>query len=316
MNELSWFAAASVAALALSPWSASAQFGDGLTQSAIAIQAYEKSAERCAYEPIVDQALNRLRDHYAQSEPYRWRRALRENKDADDIVGNAVGLALQESPYTADPRVSAGGPKPPSPADRGCVASGLSVGAALPFAGALIGFDPTLFGEANRLMEGGGRAMAVINRSTQAPAEARPLNADDRGAAAGEAESAVREVLARVLSPVLTIREKAGDDQRFLTRELYELFMKNAREFDSDPYTGSQEPGSYRLVSLSSKTEGASKFTVTAHFDILGLPDAHPVIAYELVQNPDRWRIDDISYISDGGASMRKLLRGQSRTSR
>jgi hypothetical protein len=46
MNNLSWFAAASVAALALSPWPAAAQFGDGLTQSAIAIQAYEKSAER------------------------------------------------------------------------------------------------------------------------------------------------------------------------------------------------------------------------------------------------------------------------------
>lgn len=98
MNNLSWFAAASVAALALSPWPAVAQFGDGLTQSAIAIQAYEKSAERCAYEPIVGQALYRLRDHYAQSEPYRWQRALRASKDADDIVGNAVGLALQGSP--------------------------------------------------------------------------------------------------------------------------------------------------------------------------------------------------------------------------
>lgn len=57
MNDLSWFAGASVAALALSPWPASAQFSDGLTQSAIAIQAYEKSAERCAYEPIVGKGI-------------------------------------------------------------------------------------------------------------------------------------------------------------------------------------------------------------------------------------------------------------------
>lgn len=156
MNDLSWFAAASVAALTLSPWPASAQFGDGLTQSAIAIQAYEKSADRCAYEPIVGQALDRLRDHYAETEPYRWQRALRESKDADDILGNATAFALQGSPYTVDPKVS-GPSKPAAPRDSRCVGSGLAVGAALPFAAPLIGFDQTLFAEANRLMEGKGQ---------------------------------------------------------------------------------------------------------------------------------------------------------------
>lgn len=154
--------ATGAAALALTPSYALAQFGDGLPQTAIAVQAYEKSFERCAYEPIVGQALDRLRDHYAETEPYRWQRALRENKDADNILGNMTALALQGSPYTADPRVS-GPSKPPAPRDARCVGSGLAVGAALPFAAALIGFDQTLFAEANRLMEGKGRTLAVAN---------------------------------------------------------------------------------------------------------------------------------------------------------
>lgn len=161
MRNLSKLALAGTAALTLCPMLASAQFGDGLTQTAIAIRAYEASAERCFYEPIVGRALDRLREHYAETEPRRWERALRESKDVNDIVGNAIGLALQGSPYTVDPKISAGSQKPPAPADRNCVASGLSVGAALPFAGALIGLDRTLFSEAERLMEVKGRGLTT-----------------------------------------------------------------------------------------------------------------------------------------------------------
>lgn len=169
MRNVNQFAAASVALLALWPCSASAQFGDGLTQAAIAIRAYEKSADRCAYKSIVGQALDRLRDHYSETDPYRWQRALRESKDTDDIVGNAVGLSLQGSPYTADPRVG-GSPQPAAPRNNQCIGSGLAVGAALPFAAALIGFDQTLFAEASRLMDGKGRPLASADPGPAAQA--------------------------------------------------------------------------------------------------------------------------------------------------
>lgn len=181
MRRFNQLAATGAAALALTPSCALAQFGDGLTQTAIAVQAYEKSVERCAYEPIVGQALDRLRDHYADTEPYRWQRALRESRDGDDIPGNMTAFAMQGSPYTADPRVSSL-PKPAPPRDNPCVGSGLAVGAALPFAAALIGFDQTLFAEPNRLMEGKGRTLAVADLTPAAQPDAgRPSAAAPGG---------------------------------------------------------------------------------------------------------------------------------------
>ncbi|MCJ2070976.1 hypothetical protein MKK75_19650 [Methylobacterium sp. J-030] len=176
MRRFNRLAAVGAAVLNLTPSYALAQFGDGLTSTAIAVIAFERSADRCAYEPIVGQAINRLRDHYAETEPYQWQRALRENKDANDILGNMTALALQGSPYTADPRVS-GPPKPAPPRDNRCISSGLAVGAALPFAGPLIGFDPILFGEANRLMEGKGRPRQSSSNSPEAPTTSVPPSA-------------------------------------------------------------------------------------------------------------------------------------------
>lgn len=176
VKNLTHFAAAGASVLTLWPLTASAQYGDGLTQTAIAVQAYEKSADRCVYAPVVGQALNRLRDHYAETEPYRWQRALRESKDTDDVLGNMTAFALQGSPYTADPRVS-GPQQPAAQKDNKCVGSGLSVGSALPFAAPLIGFDQTLFAEANRLMEGKGRALAAAASDPAARADAGRLNA-------------------------------------------------------------------------------------------------------------------------------------------
>ncbi len=164
------------------------QFGDGLNQTAIALQAYEKSAGRCAYEPIVGQALNRLRDHYAETEPYRWQRSLRESTDADDIMGNVTAFALQGSPYTVNPNVS-GPPKPAAPRDSKCVGSGLAVGAALPFAAPLIGFDQTLFAEANRLMDGKGR---IRTGTSATPGPRSDLNSGTLEAPNAVASSASR----------------------------------------------------------------------------------------------------------------------------
>jgi S1-C subfamily serine protease len=79
-------------------------------------------------------------------------------------------LALQGSPYTADTRVSRT-PQPAAPRNSQCIGPGLAVGAALPFAAALIRFDQTLFAEASRLMEGKGRALAGADPGPAAQAD-------------------------------------------------------------------------------------------------------------------------------------------------
>lgn len=164
MSRRKWVAMAAVAWMILQDTSASAQSVDGVLTAAAALRAYEASVERCAYEPIVKQALDRLRDHYAETEPYRWRRAWRESKDAADIMRNFGSLLAQGTPYTLDPN-AAGERARRSPAEVDCSSQGLAVGAALPAAGLLIGFDPQLFSEAGRLASGKGRPLTPANEN-------------------------------------------------------------------------------------------------------------------------------------------------------
>ena len=125
----------------------------------------------------------------------------------------------------------------------------------------------------------------------------------------GQAEATVREVLARVLSPVLKATDKAGDDRRFLTPDLYAAFQKGAQAFDADPYTGSQEPESFSLRSLSRTTaKDPARIDVTATFAVTGFPDSKPRITYRMRHTGMGWRIDDIRY-HDDEQSMRGLLR-------
>lgn len=123
-----------------------------------------------------------------------------------------------------------------------------------------------------------------------------------------QAEATVREILARVLSPVLTARDKAGDERRFLTPDLYAAFRKSAQAFDADPYTGSQETESYALQSLSrTPAKDPARVDVTATFAVSGFPDSKPRITYRMLRTGKGWRIDDIRY-HDDGQSMRGLL--------
>ncbi|MCJ2087629.1 PDZ domain-containing protein [Methylobacterium sp. E-005] len=253
MRRFNRLAAAGAATLALTPSYASAQFGDGLTQTAIAVQAYEKSVERCAYEPIVGQALDRLRDHYAETEPYRWQRPLRESRDGDDILGNMAALALQGSPYTADPTVS-GSTKPPAPRDARCVGSGLAVGAALPFAATLIGFDQTLFAEANRLMEGKGRMLAVAD-----PAPAAQPDASRPGAAAPEGQGTPP-------GPALVMNVRSP----FRGATFVDVSPATARQFGIDV-------GTYGAVKASCQADGFAMCGIFQRGDVVVEVDGAPV---------------------------------------
>lgn len=126
------------------------------------------------------------------------------------------------------------------------------------------------------------------------------------------AVSAVREILSRDLSNVLTVVEKEGDDKRFLTLDLYTLFMKNARDFDADPYTGTQDTTGFQVKSVDGSKRSPSEITVTALFDVVdSSPPIHPQIAYDMKLVAGRWKIADIKYISDGGISMINILKGK-----
>ena len=125
----------------------------------------------------------------------------------------------------------------------------------------------------------------------------------------GQAEATVREILARVLSPVLLAKDKAGDERRFLMPDLYAAFRKGAQAFGADPYTGSQEPESYALQSLSrTMAQDPARVDVTATFAVTGFPNSKPRITYRMRHTGTGWRIDDIRYLDDG-ESMRGLLR-------
>lgn len=90
------------------------------------------------------------------------------------------------------------------------------------------------------------------------------------------AVSAVGEILSRDLSTVLTVVEKEGDDKRFLTSDLYTIFMKNARDFDADLYTGTQDTTGFQVKSVEGSKRSPSEITVTALFDVIGSsPPAH-----------------------------------------
>lgn len=132
-------------------------------------------------------------------------------------------------------------------------------------------------------------------------------------AAAQTAESFIREVLSRDFSTVLTVKEKEGDDRRFLAPDLYALFMKNAREFDADPYTGSQEPGYFQPERFSTEQISPSSALVTV---TMKHADAESVshISYILRAHRGSWRIFDIIY--NDGRSMRSILKSLAETAR
>jgi hypothetical protein len=144
---------------------------------------------------------------------------------------------------------------------------------------------------------GPASAQALVQRST--------LGASP---AVRAAEATVREALARDLSSTLTAEDKAGDLKQFLAAPLYRAFSKGARDFDGDPFTGSQEPEPYAVTLISSIQLSPGRVDVTVRFDITALPDLHPVIRYEMAEIVGRWQATDIFYVTDK-QSMRAILK-------
>ena len=143
---------------------------------------------------------------------------------------------------------------------------------------------------------GPASAQGLVQRSTPG------ASAAIRGA-----EATVREAIARDVSTTLTADDKRHDLKRFLAAPLYRSFSKSARDFDADPFTGSQEPASYAVTSISSTQPSPGRVDVTVRFDITPLPELHPVIRYEMAEIAGRWQMIDIVYVTDK-QSMRTIL--------
>ncbi len=123
----------------------------------------------------------------------------------------------------------------------------------------------------------------------------------------GEAESTVREMLSRDLSAVLTVKEKEGDDRRFLTPDLLALLTAGARDFDADPYTGVQDTGGWKLKELSSIAVAPDRAIVSVQFS--STYEEGPIkIAYDMRKAGPAWRVYDVTYYVDG-RSMRQVLK-------
>ena len=135
--------------------------------------------------------------------------------------------------------------------------------------------------------------------SAPAPAPARTIDAE------GPA-TAVREILSRDLSTVLNSQDKEGDDRKFMTSDLYQRFQKGARDFDSDPYSGTQDNTGFKVDDVTSVPLDASHAVVTVAFSI-----EHEVtrrkLAYHMIADGRRWLVDDIDYLNDK-TSMRGIL--------
>lgn len=131
-------------------------------------------------------------------------------------------------------------------------------------------------------------AQGVVQRSTP-----------DASPAMRAAEATVREAISRDVSTTLTAEDKQGDLKRFLTSSLLKSFNKGARDFNGDPFTGSQEPEYFVIRSLSSIQQAPSRVDVTVHFGNSTVPDLQPVIRYEMTAVGDRWQMDNIVYVTD-----------------
>ncbi len=132
-------------------------------------------------------------------------------------------------------------------------------------------------------------ASAVASAEPQAQPITQPAN---DGAAA-----IIREALARDLSTVLTGNDKAGDERKYMTPDLFGRFDKGAQDFDADWYLGLQDTSGFKLTDLTSVPVDPSHTIVAVSFSV----DRQPIpfkFAYHMVRVGDRWLIDDIDYLN------------------
>jgi hypothetical protein len=69
---------------------------------AMGINAYENSADKCPYEPIVGETLRELDQHLSRMEPWRWENAKRQADGASGILGNFLDITRSQKGAALD----------------------------------------------------------------------------------------------------------------------------------------------------------------------------------------------------------------------
>ena len=124
-----------------------------------------------------------------------------------------------------------------------------------------------------------------------------------------QAEAAVREIITRDLSTSVKVEDKKNDDRRFMAPDLYRLYTAKGKDFDADPYTGTQDGSDYSIAKLRSDVKSNGAIDVTVEFAVASLPNSHPREVYKMVLLRDRWLVQDIVYVGDV-KSLRDILKG------
>ena len=113
---------------------------DPMPLFAMGISAYESSADKCPYEPVVGETLRELDQHLSQMEPWRWENAKRQADGASGLLGNLLGITRGQTGPAVDP----------------CVDNAFMIRDTLNFGTLFVGQKPDLF-----------RAISRLNRMTE-----------------------------------------------------------------------------------------------------------------------------------------------------
>jgi hypothetical protein len=107
--------------------------------AAMAVEAYEQSADKCHYEPAVGRALSALEQYLEDTQSYAWQKAKREAPYALNGASNMSQIIKGQA------------------GELDCSAYGTFVSNGLFLSLSIAKMDPTLMSEIDRLADGGGR---------------------------------------------------------------------------------------------------------------------------------------------------------------
>ena len=156
----------------------------------------------------------------------------------------------------------------------------------------------------------------TLASSTVVPAFARDdgpvTRGEDTAFETGAPVAVLRNLLKRTMSNELSASEKSLDGKIYYTQSLNKVIdtapKSRLRSFDADEVTGTQEPESLELISLSATTLKNKNSIVHAVFKV---SDSIPLLKvdYAMKFEGTMWKVDDITYFDGGRQSLRQLLR-------
>jgi hypothetical protein len=129
----------------------------GIGNAAMAVEAYEQSADQCHYEPAVGRVLSALEQYLETSQSYAWQKAKREAPYALNGASNVSQIIKGQT------------------GELDCSAYGTFISNGLFLSLSVAKMDPTLMSEIDRLANGNGRRKTA---SASSPPQGKPANSN------------------------------------------------------------------------------------------------------------------------------------------